>query len=112
MEKLENQHGRSQVISIVKSWASPALIAVIGMLLWRDLSELRSDVKILLEQSYIDKTRIDQLERRLESLEDHYWKRASNNSKPEVPVNQKQPAIKPEQLNLSSSKRKPYFTSL
>lgn len=39
------------------------------MMIWRDISELRSDVKSLLAQSNIDKTRIDNLERDVRFLE-------------------------------------------
>lgn len=39
------------------------------MMIWRDINELRSDVKSLLAQSNIDKTRIDNLEKDVRFLE-------------------------------------------
>jgi hypothetical protein len=45
------------------------------MLIWRDISELRSDVKALLAQSNIDKTRIDNLINDVKSLENAVFQR-------------------------------------
>ena len=64
-----NSTGKSQIISVIKEWASPTLICIVGMLLYRDVTELRTDVKTLLSQSYVDKTRIDNLEKRVDKLE-------------------------------------------
>ena len=52
------------------------------MLIWRDISELRSDVKALLAQSNIDKTRIDNLTNDVKALEIIIYNRktASNSS--------------------------------
>lgn len=60
---------KSQIVSAIKEWASPTLIVIVGMLLYRDVTELRTDVKTLLSQSYVDKTRIDNLEKRMNQLE-------------------------------------------
>lgn len=47
----------------LKIWLFPSLVTILGTLIWRDISELKSDVKALLAQSNVDKTRIDNLER-------------------------------------------------
>lgn len=47
----------------LKIWLFPSLVTILGTLIWRDLSEMKSDIKELLAQSNIDKTRIDNLER-------------------------------------------------
>lgn len=39
------------------------------MLIWRDVTELRNDVKALLAQSNIDKTKIENLEKDVKNLE-------------------------------------------
>jgi uncharacterized membrane protein YgaE (UPF0421/DUF939 family) len=39
------------------------------MLIWRDVSDLRSDVKSLLAQSNVDKTRIEILEKQVQMLD-------------------------------------------
>jgi hypothetical protein len=41
----------------------PALITVLATMLWNDIREIKTDVKALMAQSNIDKTRIDNLER-------------------------------------------------
>ena len=42
-----------------KIYLFPAMVSVLSMLIWRDVSELRSDVKALLAQSSVDKTKIE-----------------------------------------------------
>ena len=49
----------------VKAWLFPSLVTVLAALIWRDVTELKADVKALLAQSNIDKTRIDNIEREL-----------------------------------------------
>lgn len=49
-------------IEQIRSWLTPGLVSVLGLFLWRDLTELRTDVKTLLAQSMADHTRIIQLE--------------------------------------------------
>lgn len=56
------EYPREQVISILKEWASPVLIGIVGMLLWRDVTEMRQDVKLLLTQQSADRVKIEQLE--------------------------------------------------
>jgi hypothetical protein len=46
-----------------KSWIFPALVSALGMMIWSDVTEIKKDVKALMLQSSIDKTRIDNLER-------------------------------------------------
>lgn len=46
-----------------KSWIFPGLVSVMGMMIWNDVTEIKKDVKALIVQSNIDKTRIDNLER-------------------------------------------------
>lgn len=53
------------VISSFKSWIFPGLVSILGMMIWNDVNEIKSDVKLLMAQSNIDKTRIDNLERQI-----------------------------------------------
>jgi len=62
MSTNKTDYPKEQVISILKEWASPVLIALVGMLLWRDITEMRSDVKLLLVQQSADRVKIEQLE--------------------------------------------------
>jgi hypothetical protein len=50
-------------ISQVKAWLFPSIITVLAAIIWNDVQEIKSDVKVLMAQSNIDKTRIDNLER-------------------------------------------------
>jgi hypothetical protein len=53
----------------LKIYVFPALVTILATLIWRDVTEMRSDVKMLLAQSNIDKTKIEQLEKDVKSLE-------------------------------------------
>lgn len=73
----------------IKIWAFPALVSVVCWFIVNTLKEIKQDlnlvkqdIKILLAQSNIDKTRIDNLEREV------YQKTASNSSEksPSFPV--------------------------
>lgn len=55
---IENHSVRS-----LKVWIFPTLVSLVSLLIWNDVQEIKSDVKALMAQSYIDKTRIDNLER-------------------------------------------------
>jgi len=61
-----SMNSRSEELSSkVKTWLFPSLVTVLAALIWRDVTELKGDVKALLAQSNIDKTRIDNIEREL-----------------------------------------------
>ena len=46
-----------------KAWIFPSLVSLVSLLIWNDVNEIKADVKALMAQSNIDKTRIDNLER-------------------------------------------------
>ena len=50
-------------IAQIKAWLFPSLISILAGIIWNDVQEIKSDVKSLMAQSNIDKTRIDNLER-------------------------------------------------
>lgn len=52
-------------IAAFKVWIFPTLVSLISLLIWNDVNEIKSDVKLLMAQSNIDKTRIDNLERQI-----------------------------------------------
>jgi len=66
---MNNSAPKGSMVATIKLYIFPALVTVISMLIWRDISELRSDVKALLAQSNIDKTRIDNLMNDVKALE-------------------------------------------
>jgi hypothetical protein len=66
MQKTDNiQKG---VISTIKEWAAPSLVAIVGMLVWRDITELRSDVKLLLYEQSANHVKIEMLEADVKDL--------------------------------------------
>jgi hypothetical protein len=52
-------------IATLKVWIFPSLVSLISLLIWNDVNEIKADVKLLMAQSNIDKTRIDNLERQI-----------------------------------------------
>ncbi len=50
-------------LASIKVWIFPSIVSILAMLIWNDVTEIKSDVKALMAQSNIDKTRIDNLER-------------------------------------------------
>ena len=52
-------------INAFKVWIFPSLASAMALLIWNDVNEIKADVKLLMAQSNIDKTRIDNLERQL-----------------------------------------------
>ena len=47
----------------IKVWIFPSLVSLVALLIWSDVTEIKADLKVLMAQSNIDKTRIDNLER-------------------------------------------------
>ena len=72
---MSNLPQKNSVANTIKLYLFPSLVTIISMLIWRDISELRADVKALLAQSNIDKTRIDNLMNDVKSLEGAVFKR-------------------------------------
>jgi len=54
------------IIGKVKEWITPALLAIVGTMLWAELNELKQDVKLLLINSSVDRVRISILEKSVE----------------------------------------------
>jgi hypothetical protein len=50
-------------VSQIKTWLFPSVITLLAGIIWNDVQEIKTDVKALMAQSNIDKTRIDNLER-------------------------------------------------
>jgi hypothetical protein len=53
----------SSALEAFKIWIFPSLVSVLAMMIWNDVNTIKADVKALMAQSNIDKTRIDNLER-------------------------------------------------
>jgi hypothetical protein len=72
---MSNLPQKNSVANSIKLYLFPALVTVISMLIWRDISELRADIKALLAQSNIDKTRIDNLINDVKALENSVFRK-------------------------------------
>ncbi len=59
----ENPISKSSLGNALKLYLFPSVVTILAMMIWRDVTELRSDVKALLAQSNIDKTEIQNLKR-------------------------------------------------
>lgn len=75
------------LLNDIKAWIFPGLIAILGAIIWNDIKEIKNDVKALMAQSNIDKTRIDNIEKQISFFGSGTLKPASllENSKPIVP---------------------------
>jgi hypothetical protein len=52
-------------IAAFKVWVFPSLVSLVSLLIWNDVNEIKADVKLLMAQSNVDKTRIDNIEREM-----------------------------------------------
>jgi hypothetical protein len=59
---------KNSTVNSIKLYFFPTLVTILAMLIWRDVSELRSDVKSLLAQSNVDKTEIQHLKKDVQIL--------------------------------------------
>jgi len=50
-------------VAQIKAWLFPSVITLLAGIIWNDVQEIKADIKQLMAQSNIDKTRIDNLER-------------------------------------------------
>jgi len=85
-------------IEAFKIWVFPSLVSILAMMIWNDVNEIKADVKQLMAQSNIDKTRIDNLERQL-------YKTASYPAPiPPVPTVKVMVATLPNELKIKNEK--------
>ena len=96
---MNNTNGQKlSVGNAIKVYLFPSLVTILAMLIWRDVTELRNDVKSLLAQSNVDKTKIENLEKDVRMLD-----QAVFNKRITASVESKEPLfttmfIKPEEL--------------
>ena len=60
-----------RIINSVKQWITPGLISLVGMMIWAQLSELKSDVKTLLINQGVTETRISVLEKEVDYIKNN-----------------------------------------
>jgi hypothetical protein len=69
-----NPTPKLSVRDTLKLYVFPAVVSVLATLIWRDVTEMRSDVKMLLAQSNVDKTEIQQLKKEVDMLNRQVYK--------------------------------------
>lgn len=52
-------------IEQLKAYLFPTAITILSVIIWHDVNEMKTDIKQLIVQSNVDKTRIDNLERQV-----------------------------------------------
>ena len=65
---------KTSMANAIKIYFFPSLVTVLAMMIWRDVTEMRNDVKMLLGQSNIDKTEIQQLKKQVDILNQRVFK--------------------------------------
>jgi len=65
---------KNSIANTLKIYVFPALVTILATLIWRDVTEMRTDVKMLLAQSNVDKTEIQQLKRDVQMLDHQVFK--------------------------------------
>jgi hypothetical protein len=66
---------KSSLGNTIKVYLFPALVTILASLIWRDVTEMRNDIKALLAQSNVDKTDIQNLKRDVDKLEQAVFNR-------------------------------------
>jgi hypothetical protein len=67
----------------IKAWLTPGLITVFGVFSWNLITEIRSDVKILLKSSAQTEIKIEDLNRRMTNAESVLYSEKLFATKPE-----------------------------
>jgi hypothetical protein len=68
----------TSIIDRIKIWASPVIVSILGMMIWADVTEMKRDIKRLLEVSSSQQARIESLEKDLSLIKGNYFRSASN----------------------------------
>lgn len=80
------------VESKIKAYLTPFLITCFGAVSWSLISEIRTDVKLLLEANAQTQVKIQHLERRLDGLENTFY-------------SQRMFALKPDDVEIPKPKK-------
>lgn len=102
MENQENKPRKREPMDYVREWVTPILLSIVGLLMWRDLSEMRADVKQLLIEQNTNRVEIQAIKTDLCNLKSFVYTQAySTEEKPNKQKHydfQKSPAIKEDEV--------------
>lgn len=65
-------NNQDTIITAVKSYITPILISILGIMLWTQLTELREDVKKLLAYQAANDVKVSILEKEIDILREKY----------------------------------------
>lgn len=65
---------KNSYVTSLKVWIFPSLVTILAMMIWRDVTELRADVKQLLAESNSNKAKVENLERQVQQLNQAVFK--------------------------------------
>jgi hypothetical protein len=98
----------------VKIWLFPSLVSILGLMIWTDLQTIKSSVALNTSTSIINKTNVENLQRRVDRLETVIYKQPvivkNTDNIPEKPVKDNSPlftkivAVKPDDPSLLIAK--------
>lgn len=57
-----------RIIKTVKEWLTPSLVTIVGIMLWTELNELKSDVKTLLVKTSVTEAKLAMLEKEIDYI--------------------------------------------
>jgi len=57
-----SSQSQSKIVGAIKEFLAPILLSIVGLFIWRDISEMRADVKLLLVQQSADRVKIENME--------------------------------------------------
>lgn len=94
-------HSNPDTIRAIKEWLTPILTGIIGLFIWTSVSEMRSDIKLLLMQQSADKVRIDNIESDVTLLKSFVYQPSKDMNKKDKEMNLTfQPAKKEEEQRI------------
>lgn len=67
--RFADNNSDKKIISTVKSYVVQPLIAILGMMIWHDITEMRSDIKALIPKVAANEVRIQKLEDDVKGLQ-------------------------------------------
>lgn len=70
-----------KTINTIKEYVAPIFMGIVGIFLWRDISEMREDIKLLLSKQSADNIRLNDVENDVEDLKQVVYEKKEVNNK-------------------------------
>ena len=101
---------QESIANSIKIWAFPTLATALSVMIWADVREIQSDVKHLMAESNISGTKIENVESRVDKLEQAVFvSKFSQSSLPEEKKNNKTVKLYAVLKNDDEEKKKEYL---